>query len=301
MLSINWRSNRARKLSVIAVIVLITLVDSISSLLLVPLQLQKRTTIFSCTTSGIDNQDKFENDDDDNKDEINSNASSNFLDMNEFQRRKRKILFHNRKQQWHQPPNSLLEDPIHFILAMLKTLQLQRCNSGGGGGTSCLLQASTPSWRRVLFNSVGVTTNATDAEVAFTLQNALERPTNQFAILVNGIDEDEVNDNDNDTDNDSRATSISSSCWDFPADPVQFQEYDDEKNETIDFCWIESRLRSPKDDNLLAVVGWSLTKTSSSIDSDLNSFWLLDGIDWQDFRDDFRPGIGREEWERICG
>ena len=29
--------------------------------------------------------------------------------------------------------------------------------------------------------------------------------------------------------------------------------------------------------------------------------WLIDGIDWQDFRDDYRPGIGREEWERICG
>jgi hypothetical protein len=29
--------------------------------------------------------------------------------------------------------------------------------------------------------------------------------------------------------------------------------------------------------------------------------WLIDGIDWQDFWDEYRPGIGREELERICG
>jgi hypothetical protein len=32
-----------------------------------------------------------------------------------------------------------------------------------------------------------------------------------------------------------------------------------------------------------------------------SSAWLVDGIDWQDFRERYRPGIGREEWERICG
>ena len=88
------------------------------------------------------------------------------------------------------------------------------------------------------------------------------------------------------------------------------KEDDNEKDETIDFCFIESRLRSPKDDSLMVVVGWALKRRrrrrpgySNNLDTndDLNSNWLLDGIDWQDFRDEFRPGIGREEWERICG
>ena len=39
-----------------------------------------------------------------------------------------------------------------------------------------------------------------------------------------------------------------------------------------------------------------------SCDSDpSDGSWLVDGIDWQDFRDRYRPGIGREEWMRICG
>jgi len=29
--------------------------------------------------------------------------------------------------------------------------------------------------------------------------------------------------------------------------------------------------------------------------------WLFDSIIWHDFRDGFRPGIGQEEWPRICG
>ena len=29
--------------------------------------------------------------------------------------------------------------------------------------------------------------------------------------------------------------------------------------------------------------------------------WLIESIIWHDFRDGFRPGIGQEEWTRICG
>lgn len=63
-------------------------------------------------------------------------------------------------------------------------------------------------------------------------------------------------------------------------------------HDTLDYydgtSWLECRLRDGKSDALLAVLGWSMKLRE-------------DGIDWQDFRDEYRPGIGRDEWERICG
>mmetsp|Transcript_21782 Transcript_21782/g.33819 ORF Transcript_21782/g.33819 Transcript_21782/m.33819 type:complete len:95 (-) Transcript_21782:31-315(-) len=61
-------------------------------------------------------------------------------------------------------------------------------------------------------------------------------------------------------------------------------------------CWLECRLRSNReDDELLVAIGWTLCRGKE------DGSWLIDGVDWQDFRDRHRPGIGREEWERICG
>jgi hypothetical protein len=56
---------------------------------------------------------------------------------------------------------------------------------------------------------------------------------------------------------------------------------------------VECRLRNKQTDFLLIVIGWSLQQSGDK--------WLVDGMDWQDFREKYRPGIGREEWERICG
>ena len=299
------RSNKVRQRSVITLVSLFALVQSVCiSLSLAPLyymrsgpRLLRNTKMFSSSSDkSIDSQEKFEDGNNYCGDHSSSIASN--LDMNAFQRRKRKFTLQNRKQQWHQPPNPLLENPIDFVQAILDALQ-HPCSYNGG--TLCLLQASTPKWRRLLFNSVGAPYEATDDQVSYTLQNSLERPNNQFAILVHK--KDEVHDNDS-----SSATSVCS-CWDFPTDPLQFEEDDKEKDETVDFCFIESRLRSPKDDSLMVVVGWALKRrrrqpgysNNLDTDDDLNSNWLLDGIDWQDFRDEFRPGIGREEWERICG
>lgn len=266
----------------------------------------RNTKVFSSDKSIDDNQEIFEKENNYYSEHNNSSSIASNLDMNAFQRRKQKLALQNRKQKWHQPPNPLLENPIDFVEAILEVFKKRNSYNDGA---LCLLQASTPSWRRLLFNSVGAPSDATDDQVSHTLQNALERPNNQFAILVNKIDE-VVNDNGNGNGNgnDLSATSICS-YWDFPTDPFQFEEYDNEKDETIDFCFIESRLRSPKDDSLMVVVGWALQRrrrqsgynNNLDTDDDLDSFWLLDGIDWQDFRDEFRPGIGREEWERICG
>ena len=45
---------------------------------------------------------------------------------------------------------------------------------------------------------------------------------------------------------------------------------------------------------MLAKLGWELERTPPG-------FWLTSRVSWQDFRDGFRPGIGREEWTRAYG
>lgn len=236
------------------------------------------------------------------------------LDMKTFQERKQKLILQSQQQRWYQPPNPLLEDPVEFVQAILVALQEHK-KKGAWNGALCLLRSSTPSWRKLLLKSVGAPPDATNDQVAPTLQTALERSNNQFEILTRNLDEETMDVN-------GFTTTISSvqKCWDFPSDPVLFEEDDKSEDESTqgeritDHCWIESRLRSPTDNQLLAVVGWSLQRrriiqedqsyNSSNFESDTENdltCWLLDGIDWQDFRDEFRPGIGREEWERICG
>lgn len=249
------------------------------------------------------------------------NNEKNNLDMKTFEARKNKLKLQSQRQQWYQPPNPLLEDPREFVQALLSALSERKTN-GAWNGALCLLRSSTPSWRRLLLNSVGAPSDATNDQVAPSLQYALERPNNQFEILTRKLDKTTTMDEDNDLS--TSATSTVQKSWHFPSEPVIFEEDDDDvQNENqkgeriLENCWIESRLRSPNDDQLLAVVGWSLQRrqipqeeqgynnSSNHFDSsNTNNYvscWLLDGIDWQDFRDEFRPGIGREEWERICG
>jgi hypothetical protein len=45
----------------------------------------------------------------------------------------------------------------------------------------------------------------------------------------------------------------------------------------------------------LAKLGWELRRDAS------DGCWRTSAWHWHDFRDDFRPGIGQEEWPRICG
>lgn len=254
--------------------------------------------------------ENFEFNDDIDIDGKSTSDPTTDLNMDQFKLRKHKLMLQSRQQQWYQPPNPLLEDPIEFVQAILVALHDSKT------GALCLLQSSTTSWRRILSNSVGAPPDVTDDEVALSLQTAIERPNNQFAILTKKLDEEIIENNDFST-----AVRMIQKSWNFPSDPLIFEHDDnDETNDTekcekiIDYCWVESRLRSPKDDELLAVVGWSLQRlhvkqgqqgyNSNESDVDAKNFahcWFLDGIDWQDFRDEFRPGIGREEWERICG
>ncbi len=45
----------------------------------------------------------------------------------------------------------------------------------------------------------------------------------------------------------------------------------------------------------LVKLGWELTKREA------DGCWVTSAWHWHDFRDEFRPGLGQEEWPRICG
>jgi len=59
---------------------------------------------------------------------------------------------------------------------------------------------------------------------------------------------------------------------------------------------LECQLRNVHDNSLLVATGWQLKRSRR-----LDGAWLIDRIDWQDFRDLYRPGVGREEWLRSVG
>ena len=108
-----------------------------------------------------------------------------------------------------------------------------------------------------------------DEQTISALGRFLGRPGQQFAILLGT--EDEGYD------------------IDYPTDVIEWSE---------DEAWLECRLRESSDGELLVVLGWTLHKQNAN---DGDKSWYIHSFDWQDFRNDYRPGIGREEWERICG
>lgn len=139
--------------------------------------------------------------------------------------------------------------------------ELLHALSTSTAGYSMLLEDSTPSWRHAIYQAVGAPDNASSKAVCHALQHEMTNPKDQFAILV-GHGPDFV------------AT--------FPSDAVSYEEGS---------CWVECRLRGTYDDELLVATGWQLVQKDGQ--------WLVDSIDWQDFREEFYPGIGREEWARL--
>jgi hypothetical protein len=80
-------------------------------------------------------------------------------------------------------------------------------------------------------------------------------------------------------------------------------------NTTTTTIWIECQLRHYDTNELFVMMGWQLRAVQRHISSSQGSSandnviqdYQIDRVDWQDFREMFRPGIGREEWIRICG
>lgn len=169
------------------------------------------------------------------------------------------------EQEVSRPPNAALTAQ-EFIKQVLEGLQ-RPDDPLPESGFRLLLRASTPEWRREISRSIGAPLGTSEDLIASALGPAIARPKNQFGILVQADD----------------ATDFSVT---FPSDPVDFDDGS---------CWLECRLYGKKDNELLVVMGWELKRRP------LDGAWLIDGLDWQDFRDQYRPGIGREEWMRILG
>lgn len=167
--------------------------------------------------------------------------------------------------------------PKQLVTSILSTL-LTPHDPVKNGGYETLYSSSTEKWQFVLRKSVGAQ-NTTEEELIYqALANSMERENQQFGILV-GMGVDDGSNADTTDANNKEYYSI-----EFPYDTLDYHD---------GTAWVECRLRNNQTDSLLVVLGWSLQEVSGE--------WKIDGMDWQDFREKYRPGIGREEWERICG
>ena len=172
-----------------------------------------------------------------------------------------------------RPPNPKLAP--HQVVKSLLSALMNPDEPLPEAGFRLLIRSATPEWKDHIRMSVGAPEYANEELIASALGAAIARPKNQFGILV-----------DADQTNSSPINTRPSYSVYFPSDVV---DYDD------GYCWLECQLRGRLDDKLLVIMGWQMKQR------DLDGAWLIQGIDWQDFRDEYRPGIGREEWMRICG
>lgn len=190
-----------------------------------------------------------------------------------LQRRVKELREKVLNEQRNQPPNPNLS-PTQFIIHVLDALKNNIDDPLPDFGCKVLLRSSTPSWKREILKSIGAPpTCADEAQVAASLNNALTRRRNQFGLLVGTYA--------------NEGSGEESYTIHFPSDVV---EDSDEES-----CWVECRLRSAETGTLLVITGWNLKRRKQ------DGAWLIDNLDWQDFRDDYRPGIGREEWIRVFG
>lgn len=192
-----------------------------------------------------------------------SSFDDDMFDTQLLEERLTEMRRHLYEQELRRPPNPELS-PQQFVSELLLGLY-DNADPLPDSGFRLLLRASTRQWRRQLHRAVGAPATAQEETVASALGQAMGRPHNQFGILVGEGERFRIT---------------------FPSDPVDYAD---------GTCWLECRLRDAQTDHLLVVSGWQLQQRAS------DGAWLVDKIDWQDFRDEFRPGIGREEWMRICG
>jgi hypothetical protein len=176
--------------------------------------------------------------------------------------------------------SNVSDNPIAFVETCLRRLQ---CNDDPrpDSGIRYLLRMSTKSWRQKILQSVGAPWSSLDSHpevVVAAVSAAMAQPDNQYALLLLSASEEEEGEGGA-----YRAV--------FPSEPLVFQDDDDALGRT---AWVECQLRHPVTDALLVAMGWQLREEE-------DASWRMERIDWQDFREPFRPGVGREEWMRICG
>ena len=223
--------------------------------------------------------------------------------------------------------------PIPFIEFCLLCL-LQNDTPYPDSGIRFLLRVSTKGWREQIYRSVGYQHRITplrqtkhqrrsvsstfinddtipwrdgekdEEEKVSAISATISQSHNQFGILVGEGEPYRV-------------------C--FPSEPLEYERSDAEvmgnphnrtnlpsATTTTTTVWIECQLRHYDTNELLVIMGWQLlvgpTLQPSPCDDDhskkqhnIIKEYHIDRVDWQDFREMFRPGIGREEWVRICG
>jgi hypothetical protein len=125
-----------------------------------------------------------------------------------------------------------------------------------------LLSNSADKWRTAIYEAVGAPATADETIVAKALTDAMSKSNNQFAILMGKAEPFIVN---------------------FPSDPVEGNDGE---------VWVECRLREKQSDELLVTMGITLQPNKDG------DGWLIAGLDWQDFRDQFYPGLSGREWLR---
>lgn len=203
------------------------------------------------------------------------------LFLERFKRRKIEV--------WPSPDSSA--DPKEVVASILAALR-RPYDPVSYSGYDVLYARSTPRWRDVLRRSVGAPRGAEPRSVARALGASMERPRNQFGLLVGAGRARR----DPDGATPATAAGAEAEAGDYA---LEFP------HETLDYfdgtAWVECRLRDARSGALLAALGWSMAQGPENGDEGETSSWLIDGLDWQDFREQYRPGIGREEWERICG
>ncbi len=214
------------------------------------------------------------------------------LFMERFRRRRAVTLSKSKITQSIQFERKLPNDPIKLaVISILDSLSRPHFPIPYSG-YKVLYEGSTPHWQAVLRKSVGASGDTDETFFLTALSASMERPYNQFGILVGVVEDYNKQKHKYFIDDNAEIDNNNGDCTyklEFPRDTLDY--YDGT-------AWVECRLRDVHSDALLVVLGWSMKQQEGGNDSPV---WLVDGIDWQDFREKYRPGIGREEWERICG
>uniref|UniRef100_A0A7R9WL39 Tim44-like domain-containing protein n=1 Tax=Pseudictyota dubia TaxID=2749911 RepID=A0A7R9WL39_9STRA len=152
-----------------------------------------------------------------------------------------------------RPPNADF-GPADLVKAVLSAL-LDSDEPLPDSGFRSLLRSSSPEWRNLVHCAVGAPGDAVEDQVARALSNAIGRPRNHYGILVGADDADEY-----------KIT--------FPNDVVHFKD---------GTCKVECCLRGHRNNKLLVTMVWFLKRRKG------DGAWLIDYIDWKDFRDGYRP------------
>ena len=130
-------------------------------------------------------------------------------------------------------------------------------------GTSLLLRFASDRFKLQMRWMIGT------AQSAAVLSSSLRKSNSQYNLLFCPYD------------------------FSFPSDTYHIDKGRAFQEVQLESCQDLSTLR-PGGVSLLAKLGWELIR-------DEQGCWRTDMISWHDFRDEYRPGEGQEEWPRICG